>query len=292
MTRAWAPIAAFAGGVAAGGPAAADDFPARDTAFIGAPGATSVGIFNPLRHVPRAGLELSTHPLFGLIAPNVAARFHLWTSPDAPLTVALETGLSLPSGAFGAAPPFGLEGYLTPSCKVHDAEPDRAPGDCDRPGVFVVPSLGLAVSHGRETALTARLDFAPGLLVDGERAPPRDTWAPLDLVFAPVFNRWRAHLGLRADHRVFDFLRLAVEAHVYRVGEGPPPVRSPWTFVGHLGTDWRTSVHTRLTAGAMYWNSDQRRVDLVKDADGYSRFEHVRSHDFGPTLDFLWSWGG
>lgn len=272
--------------------AAAGEFPARETAWLGAPGATSVGVFNPLTHVPRAGVELSTYPLFGLLVPNAAARFHLFSAVDEPVTLVLETGLSLPGGVFTVAPPFGLQGYLTPSCKVERTEPGRAPEDCDRPGTFLVPTVGLAASHGHETVVTARLDFAPGLLVDGERAPPRDTWAPLDLLFAPVFNQWRAHLGLRADHRLLGFLRLAGEAHVYRVAAGPPPVRSPWTLVGHVGTDWRTTPHTRLTLGASYWNSDQRRIVAIEDNDGYSRFEHVRSHDFGPTLDFIWSWGG
>jgi hypothetical protein len=275
----------------AAAPATAQTLAPRDTAHVGPAGSGGVGIFNPLTYTPTAGVELSTYPLAALIAPNGAMRAHLYTAEDAPLTLSWELGASLPSAAFLSGPPLGLAGYVTPSCKVHAAEPDRAPNDCQRPGAVFAPSLGLAASWGRDDVLTAKVDYTYGFLLSGERGTPLDTWAPLNLLFAPVFDTWRAHLGVRYDHALLPGWRVAAEAHLYRVARGPVPGRDPHTFVAHLGTDLRTTTHTRLTFGAMYWNSDQRAVEVEPDADGYSRFVHVRSHDFGPTLDFLWRWG-
>lgn len=260
----------------------------RDAARLPPAGTVEIGVFNPLRLVPVDGLQVELHPLVFLVAPHLTLRRQVLAADT--WALAVEGGLALPSSAFSEPPPYGLEGYLTPSCKVGGAEPDRAPESCQAPGTFVVPSAGLVLSHGREHVTTARLDYAAGILVAGERPDPLDTWAPLDLLLAPVFNGHRVHLGLRYDRSLLDWLRLAGEAHLWHVGAGPPPARSPWVMALHLGTDLRTSTHTRLTVGAIYWNSDQREVALVRDADGYSRFERVRSHDFGPTADFLWHW--
>lgn len=279
LSTALAPLAAFA-------------FEARDTARIGPAGSGQVGVFNPLVFVPRAGLEVATHPFFALIAPHAQTRLRLLDAPDQPLAVSATAGLGLPSAAFDWAPPFGLRGYFSPSCKVVGDDPARSPEDCQRPGLVLAPSLGAQATYGRESALTATVDATYGFVLSGRRTEPLDTYAPLELVFAPVFRTYRAHAGVRFDQALGDQWRVATEIHVHRLGEGESDVpRSPWVLSAYLGADWATTPSTRLTAGAMYWNSDQHAVRLVKDRDGYSRYERIRSHDFAPTLDFLWRWG-
>ena len=61
---------------------------------------------------------------------------------------------------------------------------------------------------------------------------------------------------------------------------------------GLLSVRWIRCTHDIETArhsGAMYWNHDQRAMELRTDAEGFSRKEMVRSHDVYPTLDLIWS---
>jgi hypothetical protein len=272
-------------------PAALRAMPARDTAAGMPEGATEIAVAGPLRHGLTPTFEVSTHPLVFLAAMNAAARVTVLAPGGHGWTLSLEPALSLPTMALSSPPPLGLEGYLTPSCAVRDAEPGRAPDDCERSGEVLAIGLGVAATLETWATVTARVDYTHGFLLTGDRAAPLDTWAPVDLLFAPVFASFRAHAGLRVDRSVTDWLRLAAELHVWRVGQGPVPGRDPHTYGAHIGTDWATSPATRLTLGVMYWNSDQRRRRLVEDADGYSRYEAVRSHDVWPTLDFIARFG-
>ena len=74
---------------------------------------------------------------------------------------------------------------------------------------------------------------------------------------------------------------------LYRVGEMGG--RSPWVFSVYGGFDVLMTSRLRGTLGAMYWNHDQRAMELRTDAEGFSRKEMVRSHDVYPTLDLIWS---
>lgn len=271
------------------GGASAEPLAPRGHAAVAPEGTWSVGVFNPLTWVPVEGLEVQTHPLLTFAAPNVAARYALLRG--APVALTLEGGLALPWAAFAFAPPLGVQGYLTPSCKVEAAEPAR--GDsCQAPGPTLIPRLGIAASWGEEHPLTLRLDGAAGWALDGSRPLPLDTLAPLDLAFAPVAHTWRAHLGVRYDRGVLPWLRVAAEADLYRVGQGVQgdTGRDLWTWAAWIGADLQTSKRTRLALGLAYWNSDQRRVVEEQDAEGFTRLVHVRSHDLLPTVDMLWTW--
>lgn len=87
------------------------------------------------------------------------------------------------------------------------------------------------------------------------------------------------------------WLRLAAEAHVWRLGRdaNDSDDRSLWIVGGHLGGDLRLGPATRLTAGVLYTNADTRATAIETDADGLSRRVRVRSHDWWPTLDVIWA---
>jgi hypothetical protein len=290
-------VAAFAAGYglfSGPGPTSAEAalLKPRETADVIAPGTTELPVFGPLRHGLHADVELSTHPLVAVFAaPNLAARVALVHATHHGFSLSVEPAVSVPTMALSSPPPLGVEGYLTPTCAVDAVEPARAHGDCQRSGEVIAAGLGVVASLESWATLTVRLDYTHGFLLRGARAAPLDAWAPVDLLFAPVFSAYRAHASLRADRAVTGWLRLSVETHLWRVGEGTTPGRDPHTFGAHLGTDWATSDRTRLTAGVFYWNSDQRRTRLVTDTEGFSRYERVRSHDVLPTLDFITRFG-
>ena len=51
-----------------------------------------------------------------------------------------------------------------------------------------------------------------------------------------------------------------------------------------------TDYGQNLPLGLIYWNSDQGAIEWSKDAAGWSEFKRVRSHDFYPCIDFIWSY--
>jgi len=93
-----------------------------------------------------------------------------------------------------------------------------------------------------------------------------------------------ARLGVAAE--VDLFWVGSPEAAFVRVGEGG--ARSPWTLSAYVGGDVALGAHLSLTAGGMYWNSDQRAAVFERDAGGFSRKVFVRSHDLWPTVDLMW----
>jgi hypothetical protein len=248
----------------------------------------SVGVFAPLVWAPADRVELSVHPLLWVSYPNAKVRVeHLRRGS---LHLAGEYGQVFPSPALRLAPPLGLAGYLTPSCLVTKDDPTRAPGSCDRPGWHLVPSVGLIFTWGDRHPLTAKLDVAAGIVLAGQRGAPLDTWAPLDLELAPVFNVFRVHLGVRYDRLLHRIWRLVGELHLWAVGPGPAPQRSPLVVSTYLGTELALGRYTRLSVGFHWYNSDQRRTQVVTDADGYGKRVKVRSNELRPGLDFIWAW--
>jgi hypothetical protein len=263
----------------------------RETADVAAKGSWSVGLFNPLRWAPIDGLEVETHPLVWLGAPHVTARWRHFDSGAGGWRLTGEYGFGVTTGAWTAAKPLGLSGDLVPSCKVAAAEPERA-NWCVRPERVWVPSLGLALSKGwldggqERGVLTVRADVSKGLGVD--RAQPLDAWAPVNQQLAPWVGGARARLRVGYDHALLDALRLRAEVGLYGLHQPDGRDLSPWSTSVYLGADLRTTEHTRLTAGAVWWNADSHAVEVVKGPDGYARTERARTNEVWPTVDFIW----
>ncbi|MFM2153663.1 MAG: hypothetical protein RL199_2098 [Pseudomonadota bacterium] len=257
----------------------------RDTADLHRPGTWSVGVFNPLVYGLEEGVEIETHPLLLVGSPNVVVRVRHGDAGAWRLTG--EYGLSLPSPAFKLASPLGLSGDLFPSCKV-TADDASLSKWCEKPGWVLVPRAGLLASRGVEkTVTTLKADVAAGLPLEGVHGHPLDAWAPVDLLFAPALNGWRAHVGGRVNHALSR--RYSVDGELNAFVVGPSGDRNPFTLSAHAGLDVAVGEASRFTLGVMYFNSDQREVRLRRDADGFSTVRHVRSNEFWPTIDFIWS---
>lgn len=275
-------------------PAVATEFAARETADVGKPWDWSVGVFNPLRLAILDGVELELHPLVFLTAPNVDVRVaHLKGQPGE-LRLTGEYGLSLPTGGLRLAKPLGVGGDLLPSCKVANQNP-ALENWCDRAPWVLVPHAGLVLSGGlwteaaRERATwTVRADVAKGIHLAGHDVRPLDAWAPVDVSLAPSLGYWRAQVRGQWDQEVLRWLRLRGELAGYVTSQPADADRSPLTLSVYVGADLRTSTHTRLTAGAIYWNSDRHEVVVRKNVGGFAEVVRVRSHEFWPTLDFIW----
>lgn len=276
--------------------ATAELLPARETADVLTPGTHAIGVFNPLRVGTWAG-EFEVHPLVMLVAPHVTLR--------TPVKVAekpgewrwtLETGLSLPTGAWRLAKPLGLSGDLVPSCKVVGDDPERG-GSCERPGWLLAGKLGILISKGfldsagqERGTLTLRAQTAGALPLFGDSARPLHAWAPVEVQLSPEIGQSRSQVRLGYDHAVADFLRLRGELAGYLLGRPLDDNTSPVVASAYLGADLRTSQRTRITAGAIYWNSDRHQRAVTKGSDGYAQVESVRTHEVWPTVDFLWQW--
>jgi len=267
---------------------AQEELKPRLTGDVAAKGSWSVGIFNPFRISVSDSFELEAHPLYLFVSPHLLVRQKLLSS-ESGWRLAGEYGVSVPGPALGMAPPLGLQGYFTQSCLVanYDSTQDKW---CKKPGWFAMPRLGVIASYGTKAVYTLAADVAFGIHFSGEKLRPFDTFTPLELLFAPASRRFRAHVGGRYDRAVLPWLRLSAELDLYLTGEGPQPGRSPFILAAHLGADFRTSTHTRFTIGAKYFNSDLKQGQLEVSDEGYTELVHVRSNDFYPTIDFIWSY--
>jgi len=265
--------------------ARAEGLVARDTAHVRGAGDWSVGIFNPLTVGLGHGVELRAHPLLLVGSPNAVVRVAHRAS-ETGWNITGEYGLSFPGPAFRLAKPLGISGDLVPACKVA-ADNDALSDWCEKPGWVLVPRAGVVASRGVENVVTAMADVAVGVPLGGNPGKPLDAIPALDLLFAPAMNGWRAHAGVRYDQRLARWLRLDAELHAYVVGASVD--RSPFTLSAHLGFDVAVGSASRFTLGCMYWNSDQHAVEVVTGASGYATVRRVRSNDFLPTIDFIWS---
>jgi hypothetical protein len=264
----------------------------RDSGITQPKGAWSVGLFNPLNWQVSERVGLEVHPLAFFAAPHLTLSHQLSTHNGHHISALY--GLSAPSWALKNSLPFGLRGYLGPSCLVSVAEPERE--GCQESGWGLSPLLGARWAHKQgPQVLTATLDVAVGVMLSGDRPTPLDTYAPVEVLFAPLTNTWRAHLGARAARRIADRLSLSLELNVWRTGEGPAlgleaEPKSPWVLSAHAGADIALTAHLSATLGVIYYNSDQRATRYVLDSEGYAQQERVRSHDVWPTLDLMWSY--
>ncbi|MCA9546515.1 MAG: hypothetical protein KC613_19055 [Myxococcales bacterium] len=277
-------------GLAWGGAAQAEPQVPRESAWAPAEGTWSVGVFNPLRWQITSTVAVEAHPLAFLAAPHAGVDWQVARGQGLlgqDWALAARFGLAAPAWTLRFGLPLGLKGYLGPSCQVADTGEDR-PDTCQGTGWAVAPSAGGRFTWGRDGLLTVDADVAAGIMLSGDRPAPLDTYAPLELAVAPLTHGWRAHLGLRTEHRLAPWARVAAELDLYRVGDRSR--LSPWTVSGWLGADFPLSDGFALTAGVIWFNADQGAIDLVDDGDGYVRVARVRSNDVYPTLDALWTW--
>ena len=270
-------------------PVAKAGLQARESAKVRKKGSWSVGIFNPLEWSLSDTVAVRAHP-WPVLRPvtidvRVAHMRGAWS-------VTGEYGLALPGlGNYGAMP-LGVKGDLVPSCKVAAHDPSKE-SNCHAPGFGIVPRVALVASTGTQHVLTTRLDFAIRAPI-GREGQPLDALPNLDLAWAAAQNGWRARLGGRYDMAISKRLRWASEGNIFLIkpqaAQGTGTARSPLTLSMWTGVDIAVGSDSRFTIGAIYYNSDQRRTEMVDKGD-YSVREPVRSHDIYPTIDFIWSGG-
>lgn len=239
---------------------------ARESADITPRGHWSVGLLDPLRVGVSESVEVNTHPIIDLLlSPNLETRVAFRTGK---LRVTGEYGLSVPTFAMRLT-----KGFLIPEWKTSD----------NRLGWFVVPSVGLAVSAG---IWTGRLDSAIGVPLGRNDAQPLDTWAPIELIFAPALNRYRQHAGMILDQPATSWLRVRGALDAWMIGPFDPP-KSQMIYAASLGADVALGKHFRLALGGILYNSDQRR-QVVECAPRCQR-KNVRSWDVYPTVDLIFA---
>ena len=250
--------------------ARAEAFTSLVDAGLLAPGSVSVGLFAPLRIGLTERVELRAQAAsWAMLSPDVSVRVrHL----DGDVRLSSHFGLWLPTPAMRL-----LKGTLFPSWETSS----------QNVGWFLVPSAGAALSVGRRAVFSARANLAVGLLPTGHNdARPLDTYAPIELVFAPALNRFRASLHLSYDHAVLDWLRLRVDASLEGIGT-PTPARSPLYVSAGGAADFALGRRWRLSAGFVWFNYDNRAQELVRDAQLGWQHVGVRSNDVYPTLDLV-----
>jgi hypothetical protein len=263
----------------------------RDSGFRPRQGSWSIGLFNPLKIQVSDSWGIETFPVVSmLIAPHLKL-WHQWWS-NRRMNLQGMYGFSTPSWSLQKGIPLGLAGYLSPSCTVLDEEPNRAPNSCQRPGFDFVPQLGAKLSGAQHEGIwTIEADLAVGLMINGERTTPLDSYAPVELAYAPSTNLYRAHLGFKYAHLIHRRLSLNLGADLYVTGqadEAITPPKSPISVSSQLGLDWALTSHVSMTLGAVMWLSDQRAFELIEDEQGYVQKESVMSLDLFPTFDLMW----
>lgn len=264
-------------------PARTPNLAARDTAVVGAKGSWSIGVFNPLTYAVTDGIELQTQPLLFFVSPNALVRVQ--HAELAGFRLAGEYGLSVPTPAMrllqgGGPTPVAL----FPTWNHSDR---KVP-------IFVAPRAGLVATRSfgeededaapiRADALTLRADLVVGIPLTRNDVGPAPGVAPYDLLMAPVLTGFRARAGVTWDRPLLSWLRGRVYGDLWVHGEQVPGhPASRVTFTTGIGFDLKVGESSRFTLGAMYWNSDTAAFD-------YESWSHVRSHDFFPTIDFIWA---
>jgi hypothetical protein len=241
----------------------------------------SVGLFDPLRVMLSDKLELSTHPLLFLaLAPNaklrvVHAHHGAWTATG-------EYGLALPTGLLRLT-----KGNLFPTWDFSSSNV----------GWTVVPTLGLAVTRQIDRhddpfvapdAFTLRMNVAPGLRLSRNEATDLDTVAPLWLALAPVTNQFRLSFEAQYDLALTERVHFRPSVALHVVGASSAPRKSPVLFEANAVFDFNLSEHWQLTAGATFYDYDQRKSVVTIGSDGFATRERVRSRELWPNLDLIY----
>ncbi len=253
----------------------AQNLGARDTAA--AVQRYSVGVFNPLTLRIGERLEIRSHALLFLVAPNAVLRVHHCDDP-AGWSFTSEYGLSIPTLAMRLS-----QGTLFPSW-------ERGGGHI---GWYAAPAVGLVVTRGAAapTAVTFLADLTVGIPITPSDAMPLDAPAPLNLLMAPVLTGIRTRAGVLVDRALGSRFRVRGYADLYVHGQSSIAMAHPeslgWsnltTRVG-AGVDFAPGARrmNRVTVGVAWWNSDQHEIDEAT-------FARVRSNEVWPTFDFIWT---
>jgi hypothetical protein len=117
---------------------------------------------------------------------------------------------------------------------------------------------------------------AVGAPLGGNDADPLGAPAPLELLFAPALDRYRARLGAVADRALGRSWRARAYADGYLYGR-----TAEWAVRAGMGIDWGAWEGGRICLGAAWWNSNQQERD---PRTGGRR----RSNDVLPTADVIW----
>jgi hypothetical protein len=250
----------------------ADPMPARETARVLPKKGFAVGLTSPSALGIGHGLELTTMvvPWF-LLSPNVSLRAELIKSSSG-IVLTSEYGLGVPTGAMRM-----LQGFLFPT----NATSGRAPG-------FVLQQYaGLWLSGGDRGVWTARADVTTGLGFGDNPQQPLDTYAPLELWYAPATTGSRWHLGGTYDYRLLDWLRGRAGLHGYAVGKATTTDRSLLYLSIDAALEVRLGKRFRLAVGGQWFNYDTHRVENQTDDNGRTQKVRVRTNDIYPTIDLV-----
>lgn len=268
--------------------------PAWDTADTGNKGSYSVGIFNPLRLAFTDRLELQAHPVLFFVAPHLDARFAILKEPvedGAP-----PTGVRLTAEAGLLMPTLGMrlmKGFFFPSWTTSTNDI----------GFMLIPRVGLLVSGNLFThdVATFRIEGRMRIPIGPNSATPLNSFlAPLEIVMAAPLTGFLGRAGGSYDHAFGDTFRLRGEVNVYLTGQqgnlvvsginqGVVAEINPFIVTAHLNLDIAVFKQSRIAVGVLWANYDQGATEVRTGADGFSERVRVRSNNFLPTLDFIWS---
>jgi hypothetical protein len=253
--------------------AAAEPIAPRDTARVLAPGRWSAGLMAPIAVGVTKQVELDTQlASWGLLSPNLSVRIELARLFGGDVVATGEYGLSMPTGAMRL-----LSGYLFPTWATSG----------QKPGWVLVPSAGLWVSGGTRGVWTGRMETTIGVPLGENPATPLETYAPIDLAFAPALSGYRVRFGGAYDYPLFDWLRAKAALQGFLVRPGPYPQRSPLYVSAEVGLEFGLGKVFRIALGAIWYNYDQREKVLLRGKGGRLSRVGVRSNDFFPTLDLI-----
>lgn len=253
--------------------AAADPMPARETARVLPKKGFAVGLTSPSALGIGHGLELTTMvvPWF-LLSPNVSLRAELVKSKSG-IVLTSEYGLGVPTGAMRIL----TQGFIFPTYSTSG----------QAPGFVLQQYAGLWLSGGERGVWTARADVTTGLRLGDNPQQPLDTYAPLELWYAPATAGSRWHIGGTYDYRLLDWLRGRAGLHGYAVGKATTADRSLLYLSVDLALEVRLGKRLRLAVGGQWYNYDTHRVEVQTDDKGRPQNVHVRSNDLYPTIDLV-----
>ncbi len=250
----------------------ADPMPARETARVLPKKGFAVGLTSPSALGIGHGLELTTMivPWF-LLSPNVSLRAELIKSKSG-IVLTSEYGLGVPTGAMRM-----LQGFIFPT---HGTSGQK-------PGFVLQQYAGLWLSGGDRGVWTARADVTTGLRLGDNPQQPLDSYAPLELWYAPATTGSRWHIGGTYDYRLLDWLRGRAGLHGFAVGKATTTDRSLLYLNVDLALEVRLGKRFRLALGGQWYNFDTHAVVDEKGDDGRWQKVRVRSNDIYPTIDLV-----